>query len=135
MVQYKKNIIGIVATIIGVFSLFLSLLVTVFSFVDPVGLMYAYFAIPFVLFSLVFSNRGWLITKLFAILFILSHCVAFWTIRDIEEKSNVVKYSKSFNEDTFIKCSETMFKGMNGNQKQLTSKQQSNFDNCLNKQQ
>lgn len=127
------DLLRVVATIIGVLSLFWGMLVSFFSLVDPVGPLYAYFTIPFVLFSLAFSNQGWLITKLFAAVFVLSHCVAFWTIRNIEGKQSDIEYSQRFNEDAFIKCSDTMFKGMKDNQKQLSLQQQSNFDSCLKK--
>jgi hypothetical protein len=103
MLQAHQNTIQVIATALGVLSVFWGLLVVLFSLVDPIAPMFAYFAIPFILLSLVFGCKGWLMVKLFGALFILSHCLAFWTIHDIESKATVVKSSEPFNEDVFIR--------------------------------
>jgi hypothetical protein len=132
--QKHQNVIRIIATTTGVLSLFWGLFIAFYSFVDPVGPMFSIFAIPFVLLSLVLGYKGWLILKLYGTLFVLSWCVAYWTAHNIEGKAAEVKSLKPFNEDIFIKCSNTMFKNMKENQNQLTLQQQADFDKCMNQE-
>jgi|GEM_PF-6610295 len=79
-----QTIVQAAATAVGVFSLLWCFLVIFLSFVDPVLVMLAYFALPLVGFALL-GHDGWLILTLFACLFIASHLVAILSTIAIEK--------------------------------------------------
>ena len=126
--KYQKTITAI-ATTLGVLSLLWSLWVTLYSFIDPVGPMFLYFTIPFVFVSFLFSHHGRLIVKIFCALFVLSHCLAFWTVNQIQDQSSQIEPVKA---GIFIQCSNAMFEGVIDKQIQLTPQQKSDFSVCVN---
>lgn len=128
----SQKAIQVISTAIGILSLLWSSLVVLYSLVDPLAPILIGFSIPFILLSLL-GNKGGLIIKIFGVLFTLSLIVSFWTSYDIRGNQST-PYSKPLtSENTFIKCSNTMFSGVTKDQTQLTRQQQTDINLCISK--
>lgn len=86
MSSEPNKIIPVFASISGAISILMALTAIVLAYVAPMSVWLSYLAIPFAFFSL-FSHSGNLLTKIFLVLFLLSH----WGYFFIEDNSIVIE--------------------------------------------